>query len=637
MKNRIFWALAATCLLTVSCTKEIFEPQQGEVVKTPITISARYEGTKVNYSESNGSISATWEEDDSLLVVCGGYVDTLHLVDGAGSTNATFAGELTGTPAEGAMLVCYVKDCHTPNATITIGTDGSYVYSNGAFLAQDGTMAYAAHLNLYCGWTRYASGTAIPCAFVVNTSMLKFTVTTPYWATAGQTATLTYKTDGTELAKASFTSLAAGSEHTYYLAVPSGRYTGPQTIVYKIGDNEETYELSATQANFVAGNTYSKEIQYPSAVFEVTQANFTTQVAAFNSSEEANPVLRFTQDIIGDLSITRNNGVVDFNTHTLYNYSDPENPEGDGNRWDAHVFLRNTSESGKSITLRNGRVWGFLMGDDPNGDEHLYNGTVILENLTVNRSIYTDGHYYIIRSGNYFVNDWWWEGSIHNTHGTVTIYGGTFYDNLNTTESTGASYIINGGAFINNCYCQINSGCSGIINGGTFSTALECSGSTCTINGGSFGWILASNGSTVTINTASGTAVQASFNSAVTINNGENFSNIGCYYGSSITIHGGTFSEPISVSETYNDVASTITIDGGKFRSSLNASEGCSFSLSGGKYAIPTIDFDEESHPILSTTYIASLNSWCVSGYSLQDNTDPDSETYQKKVAPAAK
>lgn len=261
MKSRLFIVAAMLGLLATACNKDEVTPQDDMTTKTPITINASYgsgnNGSKVSYTESGSTISATWQSGDKLLVVYNNNVNTLDLVDGAGENTATFSGDITGTPSEGAMLVCYVKDQNTPNGTITVNGDGSYIYTSDAFLGQDGTLAGASKLNLYCGWTRYSSSSDISCTFGVNTSMMKFTVS-GISADAGESATIAYKSGSTEIAKATFT-VAAG-DNIIYLTIPAGQYIGAQFLEYTCGNSEIGHLLSATQANFAAGQTYSKAI-----------------------------------------------------------------------------------------------------------------------------------------------------------------------------------------------------------------------------------------------------------------------------------------------------------------------------------------------------------------------------------------
>lgn len=264
MKKSIFMVAAMLGLMATSCDKE----NQKDLTQTPITINATYMGsnTKVAYSEDGNHITAKWQSGDKLLVIYNNRVNTLDLVDGAGESAATFSGTISGTPSEGAMLVCYVKDQNTPAGTVTISGDGSYIYTSDAFLGQDGTLASAAKLNLYGGWTRYSTTSDINCSFSINTSMMKFKVYAPEGISEGTTgATLTYKSGSTELAKATFT-VGTDGINTIYLTIPAGHYTGEQTLVYHSGNITEIETLSSSQANFVAGQTYSRNSYFTNSI-----------------------------------------------------------------------------------------------------------------------------------------------------------------------------------------------------------------------------------------------------------------------------------------------------------------------------------------------------------------------------------
>lgn len=257
-KNIILTATALLALGAVSCDKEI-----EELVQTPIRISATYGGgdTKVAYSESGNTISAKWQEGDKIKVYYNGQVSELDLEDGAGTTSATFTGSITGTPSATSMLICYVVDQNNTSAITISGTDGSYVYTDGEFLDQDGTLESAAKRNLFYGATTYGTGD-ISCSFSVNTSIMKFS-TSVYGATSGDYLTLTYKSGQQAVARASFYAGSNG-ENTVYLSIPAGQYSGEQTLklVNESTGREYTEVLSATQANFQAGQTYSKDIDF---------------------------------------------------------------------------------------------------------------------------------------------------------------------------------------------------------------------------------------------------------------------------------------------------------------------------------------------------------------------------------------
>ena len=261
MKNRIFLAVAIIGLLATSCKKENLEPQQGELMQAPITITASYktdDGAKVDYTENGNAITATWESGDQILVAYDGHVSTLTLQSGAGTSSATFSGEITytNTPSTNSVLSCYVRDAKN-QAALTIDGD-NIVYSDAAFLAQNGTVAGAGKCNTYMGMATYGDGTNITCTFGVNTSIMKFIITN-IGNDASNTATLSYVSGTTTVAQASFT--VASGTNTVYLAVPAGSYSGEQKLIYTCNANTKDYTLGSN-ATFAAGQTYSKEFGF---------------------------------------------------------------------------------------------------------------------------------------------------------------------------------------------------------------------------------------------------------------------------------------------------------------------------------------------------------------------------------------
>lgn len=269
MKKNIFQMLLliATVIMTAACssdndiTNEPKQPTTAETTSTPITITASYgdgtSTTRVSYSESGNTISATWEADDQLYVVYDGYVSTLTLTSGAGTASATFNGTISyrTTPTANSILYCFVKDKNNTSA-VTVEGD-RIIYSDAAFQSQDGTLAGAAKCNTYSGSTTYGTGTDLKCNFAVNTSMCKFNLTN-VGGNSGSSATVEYKSGSTTLASATIT--VTSGDNLVYLAVPVGSYSGEQKLVFTCGTKTKEYTLSSTQANFVAGHTYSKDI-----------------------------------------------------------------------------------------------------------------------------------------------------------------------------------------------------------------------------------------------------------------------------------------------------------------------------------------------------------------------------------------
>ena len=264
MRKNIFHSLlpALAAFGLASCSKE--PAASPDEVLTPIRISAVYEGsatTRVAYSEDGRDITAKWQAGDQLYVYYDGHVNTLSLTGGAGTANATFEGTIQGTPNKNSVLICYVRDANYPDA-ITVNDRGEYTYASGTFTSQDGTLAGAAKRNVYSGYTTYGTGENITCPFSVNTSILKFSVYVPEGVKALASARLTYRTDGMELAEASFM-VGEDGINTIYMSVPAGQYTGEQTITFFTSAfPEEIWTLSDTKVTFTAGNTYSRTLDY---------------------------------------------------------------------------------------------------------------------------------------------------------------------------------------------------------------------------------------------------------------------------------------------------------------------------------------------------------------------------------------
>ena len=268
MKNRYLWIAASIAtLLALSCTKEDII-QEEEALQIPVTIHARYGGvdTKVAYEENGAAITTKWDEEDQLLVAYNGTVAVLDLVDGAGTSSATFRGTFTQKPAANSILSCYVKDKNNPDA---LSVSGGNITSSGTYLGQDGTVAGAAKCNVYFGRATYVDGADIDCVFSVDCSILKF-ILLDVGAYKDQSATLTYTSGDAPLASASFT-VAAGA-NTVFLAVPSGNFEGTQILNFACGSSISwDKQLSADHASFKAGETYSKTFAFkPQFLYSVS-------------------------------------------------------------------------------------------------------------------------------------------------------------------------------------------------------------------------------------------------------------------------------------------------------------------------------------------------------------------------------
>ena len=148
-------------------------------------------------------------------------------------------------------------------------------------------------------------------------------------------------------------------------------------------------------------------------------------VSAFNSASEADPVLKLNSNV-GTITITRADGTVDLNGHTV-----------------GIIYLQN-NDPDKTVTVKNGNVSNEI--DGAGGSHNDYKGKVVLENLNVTNNVWADGHPITIKSGtyNYIRNVTNFSSS---TKSVISIEGGTFSNLQNGTK--GESYAISGGTFAN--------------------------------------------------------------------------------------------------------------------------------------------------------------------------------------------
>ena len=207
------------------------------------------------------------------------------------------------------------------------------------------------------------------------------------------------------------------------------------------------WSFSSGTANF--GNTitvnYSGSLLLESVTlrrkttntYELNSSNISTAVSNFNSDSGSRLV--FNANISEQQTFTCTEGEIDMNGHSS----------------STDLLIQN-NELGKTITIKNGTVTGT---DGAGGFNDYYNGTVVLENMTVTGRVWTDGHPYIINGGTYaeIIND-----INANTSGIVTIYDGKFSQLGNW--GTGGTFTLYGGKYAVNpsslSYCTIPSGYS---------------------------------------------------------------------------------------------------------------------------------------------------------------------------------
>ena len=152
-------------------------------------------------------------------------------------------------------------------------------------------------------------------------------------------------------------------------------------------------------------------------------------VGAFN---ENGGTLTFLADNTCELTFSGTSGIIDMNGHTQNKVFWMQNDSG-------------------SITIRNGTFTQTSdCFDGKTGFNDGYGGTVILENMTVKGTLWTDSHPYVIRSGDYKQIRNMKKTSVTSAgSGTVTIEGGRFnsFYNYSTSGWTYGDYYISGGKF----------------------------------------------------------------------------------------------------------------------------------------------------------------------------------------------
>ena len=217
-------------------------------------------------------------------------------------------------------------------------------------------------------------------------------------------------------------------------------YNGPNSV--GAGDNASCGTVTIGGVEYWTGSAYENggnsyltqaTLVYPK-VYTCSSSNWSSQVAAFNAETTAKPTLQLTSDINimrHEFILTRGDGTFDLNGHTISAFD-----------------IRN-DDTGKSITIKNGTVSG---SGDVAIDGHpdwadFYHGTVILENLTVNKMIFVDGHKYIINSGTY--NEKIFNVTTTGYPGKLIIYGGCFRQTIHGEYSnvTYGTYELYGGKY----------------------------------------------------------------------------------------------------------------------------------------------------------------------------------------------
>ena len=137
--------------------------------------------------------------------------------------------------------------------------------------------------------------------------------------------------------------------------------------------------------------------------FELYQNNVNTVPDQFNAYSGLNPKLIVQEDISQKITITRAEGEIDLNGHSVTGF-----------------YLQNTDPE-KTVTIKNGTVTFGIDGKD--GQSDYFGGKVLLENVNVNDGIWTDGHDLTINGGTVIRIE---HKKSASTPGKLTIQDGCF-------------------------------------------------------------------------------------------------------------------------------------------------------------------------------------------------------------------
>ena len=310
-------------------------------------------------------------------------------------------------PATTLVDFCYFLmflNCSSLNSVTCLATDITAEFCTTNWLknvAATGTFNKPMSMN---GWTINSSD-GIPAgwttihvaSFTSPQAIIKFTLKNKANDAAINATSLAF-TDGTN----TYTIKPASATSVIYVAIPG--FSGQNIrLIATVGTT--IYHYEEDNVTFDNGSNYEIEVK----------------MTDFNTEAGTNPTLDLFSDIDVEgfiFTITRDDGVVDFNGHEMT----------------TRVFIQNNTP-GKTVTLQNGFISSPSDGiDGASGWDRFYYGTVRLVNMTIPGNIFTDGHAYIIDGGT-FVNI----ENVTYKHSssypaTVTIYGGYFLD-LDTLKS----------------------------------------------------------------------------------------------------------------------------------------------------------------------------------------------------------
>lgn len=385
----------------------------------------------------------TWVEDEKIAVYYqksdDSYGTATANVDAVNAGVATISASLTNAKNGGSVK--FVYPASLVNATGD-DIDAAKLQSN-----QHGTIAdISENFDAATGSGTLVTdgstcGTAATVTLTNQVLIGKFTPKFGGVAIDGIT-TLTVS-DGTNTYTVTPTSGTFGTDGIYVAMLP----VSSQKVSLTATTASANYIYPGKSVTLTAGKLYNNLAVSCSMLFTCNSSNWSTQVAAFNAETSGNPVLLLTGDIYingNNMVITRDDGLIDLGGHSLTVWNE-------GAYYNALCLQNNIA--GKSITIRNGTLGTMLDGNTSTNE--CYNGTVILEDMTFDGHIFTDGHRYELTNVNFTNN---------RTHSRLENYYTTGY------ESTPHTVIINSGKYNCSFYANGNTWLQGqtIIYGGKF-------------------------------------------------------------------------------------------------------------------------------------------------------------------------
>jgi hypothetical protein len=363
------------------------------------------EGDKLYVYGANNDVSIAGEltmvanslSNDGLSAQFTGTLRAYDLSSGNEKTNYSWGED----PLFGTTATLIHKDINTDAISYTVGnsvTVNYNMYADDVETLMKTSLKVQGDYASGTGYTLSSSDPILNCTISGLTASTEYTFTLKKGNTSANNVTITTGADGT--ASFAFASMESGSA-TWSIETKQGN-NNVGTI--SLGSQDFTAKVYSITRLWMNGAFHK--------LYTCNSSDWSSKISAFNAETSANPILQLSSDITvitETFIISRSNGIIDLNGHIL-----------------GKIYLTNNTLN-QSITLKNGTVRGDSRYDNAidgvGGWTDFYYGTVILEDLTVQQGIYTDGHEYIIRSGNYQTI---YHGKSGSCPGKLVIYGGYF-------------------------------------------------------------------------------------------------------------------------------------------------------------------------------------------------------------------